>query len=101
MILGQNSIGYIATLNYRYDNTYYEDAFNGTVLKETSGLAQNTIQQGEVGQVQALASALFGLVFKTNKSKHKITFLNNIGKRKWLVKLTINNFSRNKRLGIY
>jgi outer membrane receptor protein involved in Fe transport len=74
--LGQNSIGYIATLNYRYDNTYYEDAFNGTVLKETSGLAQNTIQQGEVGQVQALASALFGLVFKTNKSKHKITFLN-------------------------
>ncbi len=74
--LGQNSIGYIVTLNYRYDNTYYEDAFNGTVLKETSGLAQNTIQQGEVGQVQALASALFGLVFKTNKSKHKITFLN-------------------------
>lgn len=74
--LGQNSIGYIATLNYRYDSTYYEDAFNGTVLKETSGLAQNTIQQGEVGQVQALASALFGLVFKTNKSKHKITFLN-------------------------
>ena len=74
--LGQNSIGYIATLNYRYDSTYYEDAFNGTVLKETSGLAQNTIQQGEVGQGQALASALFGLVFKTNKSKHKITFLN-------------------------
>jgi TonB-dependent receptor len=74
--LGQNSIGYIATLNYRYDNTYYENAYNGTVLKETSGLAQNTIQQGEVGQVQALASALFGIVFKTNNSKHKITFLN-------------------------
>ena len=47
-----NAIGFIAALNYRYDNTYYEDAFNGTVLKEPNiGLAQNTIQQGRVGQI--------------------------------------------------
>ena len=72
-----NAIGFIAALNYRYDNTYYEDAFNGTVLKEPNiGLAQNTIQQGRVGQIQALSSALLGLSFKTNKTKHKINFVN-------------------------
>ena len=71
-----NAIGFIAALNYRYDADYYENAFNGSILKETSGLAQNTTQEGEIGQVQALASGLFGLAFKTKNTKHKITFLN-------------------------
>ena len=70
-----NSIGYIAALNYRYDADYYKNMFNGSVLKETSGLTQNTVQEGELGQVQALASVLFGIAFKTRKTKHKITFL--------------------------
>ena len=71
-----NAVGFIAALNYRYDADYYENAFNGSILKETGGLEQNTTQEGEFGQVQALASALLGVVFKTKKTKHKITLLN-------------------------
>ena len=75
-IADDKAIGYIAALNYRYDSDYYKNAFNGSVLKETGGLEQNTTQEGEIGQVQALTSALFGLSYKTEKSKYKLTFLN-------------------------
>ena len=71
-----NSIGYIAALNYRYDSDYYKEAYNGSVLKETVGLEQNTTQEGELGQVQALSSVLLGISFKTKSTKHKVTFIN-------------------------
>ena len=70
-----NALGFIASLNYRYDADYYENIFNGALSKEINGLERFSSQEGELGTINALASGLFGLSFKTTKTKHKLNLL--------------------------
>lgn len=69
------SIGYIASMGYKYDSDYYQNIFNGTVSKEPFGLEQFNSQEGELGSIQAIANGLFGISFKTPSTKHKAMVL--------------------------
>ena len=71
----KSSIGFIASLGYKYDSDYYERIFNSTVSKEPFGLELFNSQEGELGSIQAIANGLFGLSFKTGKTKHKALVL--------------------------
>ena len=74
--IGDNSsIGYIASMGYKYDSDYYENIFNGTVSKEPFGLEQFNSQEGELGSIQAIANGLFGISVKTPSTKHKVMVL--------------------------
>ena len=71
----KSSIGYIASIGYKYDSDYYERIFNSTVSKEPFGLELYNSQEGELGSIQAIANGLFGLSFKTAKTKHRALVL--------------------------
>jgi len=69
------SIGFIAAIGYKYDVDYYENYRTGTIVKFASGLQENTAQNGELGTINAIASGLFGLSYKTLSSKYKLNLL--------------------------
>ena len=74
--LGEKSrIGFISSINYKYDSDYYKEIFNGLISKEPQGLEEFSTQKGELGSIQAIASGLFGLSLKSNKMKHNIVLL--------------------------
>ena len=72
----KNTFGFIASLGFRSDTDYYKDYQTSTILKEASGLEQNTSQRGELGVIKKLASGLLGVSLKSQNSKYKLNFLN-------------------------
>ena len=66
-----SSLGYIASINYKFDSDYYERAINRTGVIRNGGPSQYLEQIGELGSIQAITSGLFGLAWKTPNFKHK------------------------------
>lgn len=66
-----NSLGYIASINYKFDSDYYENAINRAGIIRSGAPSPFIEQIGELGTIQAIASGLFGLAWKTQRFKHK------------------------------
>jgi hypothetical protein len=68
-------IGYIASMSYKYDSDYYESAYNASSIVRSGAPTPFITQDGELGTIQATASGLLGLSWKTQNSKHKALIL--------------------------
>ncbi len=78
--VGDNKLGYLASISYRNETTYFDDYVDGqqyrkdvdpTVLE----LNADRTQQGERGENNVLVSALGGLTYKTDQSKYRFNVL--------------------------
>ncbi len=70
-------LGYIFSLSYKSEYTYYDDVFFGEYQRrgdpETYEMKYATERQGEMGEHNVLAGALGGIAYKTNYSKIRLT----------------------------
>ncbi len=77
--VGDNKLGFIASLDYKNTTTFYEGFENGIYQKpedrDEYELRFDRRQQGDLGANNVLASLLTGLTFKTQKSKYKLNLL--------------------------
>ncbi|MFT5891808.1 MAG: TonB-dependent receptor [Dokdonia sp.] len=79
--VGENRLGYVASLSYSNKTTFYEDYIDGQLFRkppnnETSNELQiDRTQQGQSGRNNVLISALGGLSYKTKKSKYRFNIL--------------------------
>jgi outer membrane receptor protein involved in Fe transport len=71
----KSTLGFIASVNYKYDSDYYENVINRSVAVRNGVQQDFDGQEGEQGSIQAIASGLFGLALKTGNFKHKATVL--------------------------
>lgn len=69
------AVGYIASINYKYDADYYENTVNRSVAVRNGVQQVFDTQEGELGSIQTIASGLFGLSLKTGSFKHKASIL--------------------------
>lgn len=73
------TIGYIFSLTYKSDYTYYDDYKIGEYQKlsspDSTRLRFATVQQGEVGERNFLLGALAGVAYKTDYSKIRLTLM--------------------------
>ena len=69
------AVGYIASVNYKYDSDYYQNTINRSVAVRNGAQQEFDAQEGELGSIQAIASGLFGVSLKTGNFKHKATVL--------------------------
>ena len=74
-----NSIGVLGSLNYKNEQTIFENAqnniYNYSTNKDINELEENRIQYGTIGGHNIIASGLFGLTYKTAISKIKFNAL--------------------------
>ncbi len=79
--IGDNKIGYQASLSYKNTTTFYEDREDGTYRKDPSNNNSNSalvidrVVKGASGHNDVLLNGLLGLTFKTDNSKYKLTAL--------------------------
>lgn len=77
--IGENTLGIIASLDYKNTTEFYEGFENGIYQKnpdnEIYELRFDRRQQGNLGKNNVLASALAGLSYKTGKSKYRLNLL--------------------------
>jgi len=78
--VGDNKLGYVASISYRNETQYFDKFIDGQVFRkdtDTSVYQLNTdrTQQGEGGVNEVLISGIAGLSFKTEKSKYKFNVL--------------------------
>lgn len=77
--LGDNKLGFIASLDYKNTTTFYEGFENGIYQKpeerDVYNLRFDRRQQGDLGANNVLASILTGLSYKTQKSKYKLNLM--------------------------
>ncbi len=75
----KNKLGYIFSLSYKRDYTFYEDVTYSEYqrYKESTKneLRYATIQKGQQGEDMALVGVLGGLAYKTKKSKIRLNVL--------------------------
>ena len=69
------AVGYITSVNYKYDSDYYQNTINRSVAVRNGAQQEFDAQEGELGSIQAVASGLFGVSLKTGNFKHKATIL--------------------------
>ncbi|MDY7396506.1 TonB-dependent receptor [Aureibaculum sp. 2210JD6-5] len=74
-----NRLGYIASLSYKNETNFYEDAENNFYRKDpnTSNIEMplSKSQKGNLGEKNVVLSGLVGLSFKTELSKYKINVM--------------------------
>lgn len=74
--ISENSaIGFIASINYKYDSDYYENVVNRSVAVRNGFQQDFDGQAGALGSITAISSGLFGISLKTGNFKHKATIL--------------------------
>lgn len=79
--VGDNKIGYVASLSYRNTTEFYEDFIDGQLFRKppnnepSNALQVDRTQQGVNGSNTVLISALGGLSYKTEKSKYRFNVL--------------------------
>lgn len=77
--VGDNKLGFIASLDYKNTTTFYEGFENGIYQKPEENDAYNLRfdrrQQGDLGANNVLASLLTAFTFKTQNSKYKLNLL--------------------------
>jgi len=74
-----NKIGYIASVSYKNETKFYENAENNFYRKNTdlsfTEMPLSKSQKGNVGENNVIISGLAGLSYKTDRSKYKGTVL--------------------------
>lgn len=77
--VGDNTLGFIASLDYKNTTTFYDGFENGIYQKNPESdiyeLRFDRRQRGDIGSNNVLASALAGLSYKTGKSKYRLNLL--------------------------
>ncbi|MCK0161502.1 TonB-dependent receptor [Allomuricauda sp. F6463D] len=77
--VGENKLGFIASLDYKNTTTFYDGFENGIYQKAPESdiydLRFDRRQRGDLGTNNVLASALAGLSYKTGKSKYRLNLL--------------------------
>ncbi|MFT4800833.1 MAG: hypothetical protein ACI93N_000596 [Flavobacteriaceae bacterium] len=78
--IGNNKLGYVASLSYRNETAYYSEYIDGQTFRKDIDpsnyeLNIDRTQQGEGGINNVLISGIAGLSFKTEKSKYKFNLL--------------------------
>lgn len=79
--VGNNKLGYLASVSYRNETKYYDEYINGQLYrkdgsdKSNFNLLADRTQTGELGTNSVLISALAGLTYKTNNSKYQFNVL--------------------------
>ncbi|HKL91386.1 MAG TPA: TonB-dependent receptor [Allomuricauda sp.] len=77
--VGENRLGFIASLDYKNTTSFYDGFENGIYQKspesEIYELRFDRRQRGNLGTNNVLASALTGLSYKTGKSKYRLNLL--------------------------
>ncbi len=77
--VGDNTLGVIASLDYKNTTSFYEGFENGIYQKpeerDSYDLRFDRRQIGDLGANNVLASFLTGLAYKTTKSKYSLNFL--------------------------
>jgi len=77
--VGKNKLGYIASISYKNETSFYENYERGNYLKNSdknvSELDISEKQVGNLGSKNVIISALGGLAYKTDNSKYKFNVL--------------------------
>ncbi|MCP4053967.1 MAG: TonB-dependent receptor [Mesoflavibacter sp.] len=78
--LGKNKIGYIASLSYKNNTTFYGDRIDGNYTKDENNSNNNNLlatrlTNGDEGINSIVLNGLAGIVFKTDNSKFKANVL--------------------------
>ena len=77
--LGNNKLGYLLSLGYKNYTNFYENKeqniYRKSADKSVYELEVGNLQTGNLGTKGALLNGLFGVSFKTEKSKYSINFL--------------------------
>ncbi|RDK88302.1 TonB-dependent receptor [Marinirhabdus gelatinilytica] len=79
--IGENKFGYLASLSYRNETTYYDEYIDGQIFRKDEAdksnfdLLADRTQNGELGSNNVLVSALAGLSLKSEKSKYRFNVL--------------------------
>ncbi len=78
--VGDNKIGYVASLSYRNETQYFSEYIDGQVFRKNTDksiydLNVDRTQEGQGGTNDVLISGIAGLSYKTAKSKYKFNVL--------------------------
>src|SRR5690606_10270105 len=77
--LGDNTLGLIASIDYKNTTTFYQGFENGIYQKHPESdnyeLRFDRRQRGDLGANSVLGSALAGLSYKTGRSKYRLNLL--------------------------
>jgi len=78
--VGDNKLGFLASVSYKNETTYYDDYVDGQQFRKDVDqsifeLNRDVTQQGERGENNVLISALGGLSYKTDRSKYRFNVL--------------------------
>lgn len=79
--IGDNKLGFLASLSYKNETTYYDEYIDGQIYRKDEAdksnfeLLPDITQNGEAGTNNVLISGLAGLSFKTEKSKYRFNVL--------------------------
>ncbi|HLT49803.1 MAG TPA: carboxypeptidase-like regulatory domain-containing protein, partial [Aequorivita sp.] len=79
--VGDNRLGYLASISYRNETKYYDEYINGQIYRKDESdksnfdLLADRTQNGELGNNSVLISGLAGLTYKTEKSKYQFNVL--------------------------
>jgi len=69
-------IGYIASLNYRSNTSFYDDFLNSTyIFLKNDQLKLNSLNEGLLGTEERFLNFLTGFTYSTTASKFKLNFL--------------------------
>lgn len=72
-------LGYMASLSYKSDYRFYDEAFFGEYQRYTNPDSLNmryaTVQDGQMGEQSVLIGALLGAAYKTDLSKIRLTIM--------------------------
>jgi len=72
-------IGYVLSLSYKSNYTYYDDVFYGEYQRfsdpEAYELRYATKQQGQIGEHSTLLGGILGYAYKTNLKKYRFTLM--------------------------
>ncbi len=79
--IGDKKLGYLASVSYRNETTYYDEYINGQIYrkdeadKSNFNLLADRTQNGQLGNNNVLISALAGLSLKSENSKYRFNVL--------------------------
>jgi hypothetical protein len=79
--VGNNKLGYLASVSYRNETKYYDEYIDGQLYRKDGSdksnfdLLADRTQTGELGTNSVLISALAGLTYKTDNSKYQFNIL--------------------------
>ncbi|EDM45582.1 outer membrane protein, putative [unidentified eubacterium SCB49] len=79
--VGDKKLGYLASVSYKNETTYYDEYINGQIYRKDEAdksnfeLLADRTQNGQLGNNNVLISALAGLSLKSEKSKYRFNVL--------------------------